>query len=100
MSFRARVTCASETRKMRFHGKRNFACASPNVRVETYSFWNSRRDSMSASLSPSSMRLRKRQPASFDVRVGGVGIVEAELRAEVAQGLGAPNPARARHPWE
>ena len=67
LSFMASVTCASETRKMRFHGKRNFACASPNVRVETYtSFWNSRRDSRSASLSPSSMRLRNsRRPTSM-----------------------------------
>ena len=61
-SFIARETCASETRKMRFQGRRNLACFSPKVRVEMKtSFWNSRRDSRSASLSPSSMRLRKRR---------------------------------------
>ena len=34
--------------------------------------------------------LAEEATASFDVRVGGVGIVEAELRAEVAQGLRLP----------
>ena len=33
-SFNASVTCASDTRKMRFHGSKNFACFSPNVLVE------------------------------------------------------------------
>mmetsp|Transcript_31252 Transcript_31252/g.50210 ORF Transcript_31252/g.50210 Transcript_31252/m.50210 type:complete len:243 (-) Transcript_31252:314-1042(-) len=61
-SFSAKVTCASLTRKMRFQGSRNFACFSPKVRVEIKtSFWNSRRDSRSASLSSSSMRRRKRR---------------------------------------
>mmetsp|Transcript_11978 Transcript_11978/g.44556 ORF Transcript_11978/g.44556 Transcript_11978/m.44556 type:complete len:335 (+) Transcript_11978:4128-5132(+) len=67
LSFIASVTCASLTRKMRFHGNRNLACCSPNVRVLMYtSFWNSLLDSISASLSPSSILLRNnRRPTSM-----------------------------------
>ena len=76
---------------MRFQGRRNFAWASPKVRVEMKtSFWNSRRDFDVGVLVAELDALAEEATASFDVRVGGVGIVEAELRAEVAQGLRLP----------